>query len=202
MDSLIIATTSSTTTKVPITVQTNIPPPAPPPIHPSWLFIIKSLWLTGVFLWFCLLQRTTCSQIHFATVAGQCARVLPATATRRFIGLLHHGCGQKLLPAVVTAKVECLSIAFSVERGGFVHGHAADGVFGVNSCFGHFFPFLIVVVCRQRDGPVDYALRVSVNVALRRTIRTGAFHTSTGHSAGVCDLHLHLLHVFHVVVHL
>ena len=33
------------------------------------------------------------------------------------------------MEAVVTAKVERLSIAFSVESRGLVDGHAADGVF-------------------------------------------------------------------------
>src|SRR5664279_4111417 len=57
------------------------------------------------------------------------------------------GRGQKLLPAMVAAKVERLSIAFSVESGCFVHGHSADGVFGRGFHFIHgCVPFLVVVV--------------------------------------------------------
>ena len=41
------------------------------------------------------------------------------------------------MPAVVAAKVERLSIAFRVEGGGFVHGHAADRIFGLYTGFGH-----------------------------------------------------------------
>lgn len=43
LDSLLIATTSRTSTKTPITVQSHIPPPAHPPIHPPYWFIIWSL---------------------------------------------------------------------------------------------------------------------------------------------------------------
>jgi hypothetical protein len=38
--------------------------------------------------------------------------------------------GQKLLPAVIAAEVERLSIAFDVESGCFIHGHPANRVFG------------------------------------------------------------------------
>jgi hypothetical protein len=38
---------------------------------------------------------------------------------------------------MVAAKVERLSIAFGVERGCFIHGHAADGVFGHGFRFFH-----------------------------------------------------------------
>jgi uncharacterized protein (DUF952 family) len=51
------------------------------------------------------------------------------------------------LPAVVAAKVKHLSIAFSVESGGFIHGHSADGVFGHGFRFFHgHVSFLVVVV--------------------------------------------------------
>jgi hypothetical protein len=47
------------------------------------------------------------------------------------------GRGQELFQAVAAAKVERLSIAFSVQGGGFVHGHSADGVFGHGFRFFH-----------------------------------------------------------------
>jgi len=47
------------------------------------------------------------------------------------------GRGQKLLPTVVAAKVERLSIAFDVEGGCLVHGHSADRVFGLGFRFIH-----------------------------------------------------------------
>ncbi len=40
------------------------------------------------------------------------------------------GRGQELLPALLAAKVEGLAFTFGLERGGGVHGHAADGVLG------------------------------------------------------------------------
>ena len=57
--------------------------------------------------------------------------MLPTAAPARLIlGLGVGGLGKKLLATVLAAKVEGLSIAFGVEGGGFVHGHAADGVDG------------------------------------------------------------------------
>ena len=71
----------------------------------------------------------------------------PTTAARLFLGLRACGRGQKLLPAVVAAKVKRLSIAFGVESGGFVHGHSADGVFGHRLGFFHgHVSFLVVVI--------------------------------------------------------
>jgi len=65
-------------------------------------------------------------------------RVLSSTTTS---GLLFRqgagGRGQKLLPAVFAAKVKRLVIAVGVDRGGLVHGHAADGVFGRGFRFIH-----------------------------------------------------------------
>jgi hypothetical protein len=57
-------------------------------------------------------------------------RVLPATASGLGLWLLPCGRGKKLLAAKVAAKVRNLAIAFGVESGFFIHGHAADGVFG------------------------------------------------------------------------
>jgi hypothetical protein len=44
------------------------------------------------------------------------------------------------------AKVERLSIALGVDRGGLVYGHSADGVFGLGFCLVHgHLPWLMVV---------------------------------------------------------
>src|ERR1035441_2442863 len=74
-------------------------------------------------------------------------RMLSTAAFRLSVRLNTGGRGQKLLPAVVAAKVERLSIAFAVESGCFVHGHSADGVFGHGFRFFHgHVPFSVVVV--------------------------------------------------------
>jgi hypothetical protein len=73
--------------------------------------------------------------------------MLPTTAARLFLGVCAGGRGQKLLPAVIAAKVERLSIAFGVESDCFVHGHSADGVFGHGFRFFHgHVSFLVVVI--------------------------------------------------------
>jgi hypothetical protein len=74
-------------------------------------------------------------------------RVLSTAAPRLTLRLGPGGRGQKLLPAVVAAKVERLSIAFGVESGCFVHGHPADGIFGHGFRFIHgHVSFLVNVV--------------------------------------------------------
>ena len=78
-------------------------------------------------------------------------------ALRRGIGRR----GQKLLPTAVAAKVEPLSITFGVDSGGFVHGHAADGVSG------HGFRFIHGHVPLLMDVVVDSSFRfVSVHSTL------------------------------------
>jgi hypothetical protein len=73
--------------------------------------------------------------------------LLSTTAPGLLFRLGIDGRGQKLFPAVFAAKIERLSIAFGVDRGGLVHGHAADGVFGRGFRFIHgHVPFLGVVV--------------------------------------------------------
>jgi hypothetical protein len=75
------------------------------------------------------------------------ACALSTAASRLLLRLGTGGRGQKLLPAVVAAKVKRLAIAFGVESGGLVHGHTADGVFGRGFRFIHgHVPFLGVVV--------------------------------------------------------
>jgi hypothetical protein len=66
-------------------------------------------------------------------------RILSAAAFRRSLGLCVSGRRQKLLQTMVAAKVGGLSIAFGVESGGFVNGHAADGVSGFSRGFSHIF---------------------------------------------------------------
>jgi hypothetical protein len=74
-------------------------------------------------------------------------RMLSSAASRLSVRLTTGGRGQKLLPAVVAAKVERLSVAFAVESGCFVHGHSAEGVFGHGFRFFHgHVPSLVVVV--------------------------------------------------------
>jgi hypothetical protein len=75
------------------------------------------------------------------------AAFLSTAASRLFLRLSTDGRGQKLLPTMVAAKVERLSIAFGVESDCFVHGHSADGVFGHGFRFLHgHVSFLAVVV--------------------------------------------------------
>jgi len=57
--------------------------------------------------------------------------LFPTAAARLGLRLSAGGCGQKLLPTVVTAKIRRLSIAFGVKSGCFIHAHSADGVFGL-----------------------------------------------------------------------
>jgi hypothetical protein len=74
-------------------------------------------------------------------------RVLSAAASRLVLRLSTGRGGQKLLPTVIAAKVEHLSIAFGMESGCFVHVHSADGVFGHGFRFFHgHAPFLVVDV--------------------------------------------------------
>jgi hypothetical protein len=72
--------------------------------------------------------------------------LLSTAASRLALRLGTGGRGQKLLPAVVAAKVERLPIAFGVESGSFVHGHSADGVFGLGFRFIHGHVSFLVVV--------------------------------------------------------
>jgi len=87
----------------------------------------------------------TATRLAFTEVTPVFAPCL-STATWGLTLWLHtDGRGQKRLPTVVAAKVELLSIAFGVERGGFVHVHSANGVFGYGLWFFHghgHVPFL------------------------------------------------------------
>ncbi len=65
------------------------------------------------------------------------AGTLPTATSGLVLRLGIGGRGQKLSPAVFAAKVECFSVAVGVDRGGLVHGHAADGVFGHRFRFIH-----------------------------------------------------------------
>jgi len=83
-----------------------------------------------------LFQRTACSKVHFSLRLVRAGGLTSTAAARLTFRLGTVGRGQKLLPAVVAAEVVHLSTALGVERGGFVHGHAADGVDGFG--FGWF----------------------------------------------------------------
>ena len=70
------------------------------------------------------------------------------------------GRGQKLLSTALAAEVECLSIAFGVESGCFVHDHSADRVFGLGFRFFHgHAPFLIVVV-----NAIDFFFHLDMHI--------------------------------------
>ena len=73
----------------------------------------------------------------FDTAFQRSAQVLSTAPTRLALRLGTGGQGQKLLPTVVAAKVEGLSITFGAESRCFVHGHSADGVFGHGLRFFH-----------------------------------------------------------------
>lgn len=74
-------------------------------------------------------------------------RMLSTAAPRFILGLGTGACRQKLLPTMVAAKVEHLSIAFDVECSCFVYSHSTDGVFGCGLRFFHgHVSFLVVLV--------------------------------------------------------
>jgi len=82
-----------------------------------------------------------------AVITPSFAPLVSAAASRLTLRLGAGGRGQKLLPTVVAAKVERLSIAFDVESRCFVHGHSADGVFGHGFRFFHdHVPFVVSVI--------------------------------------------------------
>jgi hypothetical protein len=54
----------------------------------------------------------------------------------------------KLLLAIVAAKVECHSIAFGMNRGRFVNGPSAKGVFGYG--FGFIHGYISIFGCCYR----------------------------------------------------
>jgi hypothetical protein len=89
----------------------------------------------------------TVTRLAAAEITPSFAAFLPTAASRLALRLSTGGRRQKILPTVVAAKVERLSIAFGVESGSFVHGHSADGVFGhgFRLIHGHV-PFLVVDV--------------------------------------------------------
>src|ERR1017187_9677791 len=91
-----------------------------------------------VFVWFFIFCRIP----RFPTTC-----FLSTAAPRLALRLSAGGHGQKLLATVVAAKVERLPIAFGVDGACFIHGHAADGVFGHGFRLFHgHLPFFVVVV--------------------------------------------------------
>jgi hypothetical protein len=89
----------------------------------------------------------TATRLSAAEITPEWGAFLSTAASRLSLRLGTGGGGQKLFPTVVAAKVECLSIAFGVESGGFVHGHSAGGFFDHGFRFFHGqVSFLVVVV--------------------------------------------------------
>jgi hypothetical protein len=89
----------------------------------------------------------TATRLAAAEITPLLAALLSTAASRLVLRLRTGRRGQKLLPAVVAAKVERLSLAFGVESGRFVHGHSADGIFGHGFRFVHsHVSFFVVVV--------------------------------------------------------
>jgi hypothetical protein len=85
-------------------------------------------------------------------------RLLSTAASRFALRLSTGGLGQKLLPAVVAAKVERLSTAFGMDSSCFVHSHSAYRVFGLGLRFSHgSFSFAICVgfVIHQHSGNMN-----------------------------------------------
>jgi hypothetical protein len=77
------------------------------------------------------------------------------------------------LPAVVAAKVERFPIAFSVECGGFVHDHSADGVFGHRFRFLHgHVSFLVNLFTSQQRRALNYFLDSLLITTTSRTTTT------------------------------
>jgi hypothetical protein len=59
----------------------------------------------------------TATRLAAVEITPSFAAFLSAAASRLALRLRTGGCGQKLLPTVVAAKVERLSLAFGVESG-------------------------------------------------------------------------------------
>ena len=63
--------------------------------------------------------------------------ILPTAASGLSLRLGVGGIGNEFLAAMFAAKIECLSIAVGVDRGGLVNGHPTDGIFGSGFCSVH-----------------------------------------------------------------
>jgi hypothetical protein len=89
----------------------------------------------------------TVARLAFTEITPVFATYLSTAASSLILRLRASRRGQKLFQTVVAAKVDRLSLAFGVESGRFVHGHAADGIFGHGFRFFHgHVSFLVVVV--------------------------------------------------------
>jgi hypothetical protein len=91
---------------------------------------------------------TTATRLAAAEITPALAAFLSTAASRLALRLGTGGRGQKLLPTVIAAKIEPLSIAFGVESGCFFHGHSGDGVFG-HGC--RFFQGDPCLLCKFYD---------------------------------------------------
>ncbi len=77
--------------------------------------------------------------------------------------------GQKLFPAMLAAKVKCLSVAFGAESRSFVHRHSANWVFGHDFAFRPFNRFGIVsdvfIHTGKRTSPESITLYFTITSA-------------------------------------
>lgn len=81
-------------------------------------------------------SKRACKQLVRARSLWLLAKVrliLAATRSPLRLGLCLRRCGQKLLPTVVAAEIECLASAFGMQSCGLIYGHSANGVLG--DCF-------------------------------------------------------------------
>jgi len=91
---------------------------------------------------------------------GRSGVSLAAAASRLSAGLGLCGTGKELLPAVLAAEVGRIAIAFGMESGGWVHGHAADGI----DCFGGGFihGFVSFFVCCWCKLTISFKVPASI----------------------------------------
>ena len=117
-----------------------------PPIHPAIRPTAHMIHYQAPFS--CVAISLPSCNPDGRLIATDLLSFFPATAAPRFGPRLGTGGrGQELLPTLVAAKVEGLSITFSVKSSCFVHGHPADGILGHGFRFFHgHAPFLVVLL--------------------------------------------------------
>jgi hypothetical protein len=107
--------------------------------------LVKSAWHIHLAQSFFAVERAA-TRLAAVEITPSVGAYLSTAASRLVLWLNTGGCGQKLLPTVVAAKIKRLSLAFGVQSSCLVHGHSADGVFGRGFRFFHgHVPFLVVV---------------------------------------------------------
>ncbi len=175
-DILVIKTTSRTTTSTPITIQRPIPPPILP-IHSAIRPTAHMIHYQAPFSYVAI-SLPSCNP-DGRLIATDLLSFFPATASPRFGPRLGtSGRGQELLPTLVAAKVEGLSITFGVKSSCFVHGHPADGILGHGFRFFHgHAPFLVVLLqLSLRLQPV--LLGISLLPTFLLIVRVGRLYSS------------------------